>query len=79
VIALTDLKQIPAETLLLTVVGEDDRLVRDIDAKWIFIESTHVTPENKSFVTLVSDDHGHPALDANHMAPVTWTRLDALD
>jgi hypothetical protein len=37
-----DLEQIPAETLLLTVVGDDDRLVRDIDAKRIFIESTRV-------------------------------------
>jgi pimeloyl-ACP methyl ester carboxylesterase len=80
VIEMADLKQIPAETLLLTVVGDDDRLVRDIDAKRIFIESTRVPLENKSFITLLSDDHGHPALNANHMAPVTWMgKLDALD
>jgi acetyl esterase/lipase len=79
-IELADLKQIPAETLLLTVVGDDDRLVRDIDAKRIFIESARVPLENKSFITLLSDDHGRPALNANHMAPVTWAgKTDALD
>jgi len=36
-IDLADLSQIPAETLvLLTVNGDSDRLVRDIDAKRIF-------------------------------------------
>jgi pimeloyl-ACP methyl ester carboxylesterase len=81
VIGLSDLKQIPADTLLLSVVGEDDRLVRDVDAKRIFNESTQVPLENKNFITLVSDDHGSPALRANHMAPVAWTNrtVDALD
>jgi len=72
---LADLSQIPAETLLLTVTGDEDHIVRDIDAKRIFNESTHVPLANKDYVTLVSDDHGLPALKANHMAPVAWAPL----
>jgi acetyl esterase/lipase len=75
-IELADLKQIPAATLLLTVVGDHDRLVRDIDAKRIFNESTGVPLRNKNFITLVSDDHGRPALDANHLAPVAVNALE---
>jgi pimeloyl-ACP methyl ester carboxylesterase len=74
---LTDLSQIPEDTLLITVVGDADRVVRDIDAKRIFRESTQVPAANKSYVTLVSDDHGQPALRANHFAPVAWAPLPA--
>jgi acetyl esterase/lipase len=71
-IDLADLSQIPADTLLLTVVGDQDHLVRDIDAKRIFRESTQVPIANKNYVTLRSDNHGEPALVANHMAPTAW-------
>ena len=37
--------------------------------------STKVPLANKNFVTLVSDNHGQPALKANHMAPVAWSQL----
>jgi pimeloyl-ACP methyl ester carboxylesterase len=74
-IELADLSQIPADTLLLTVTGDRDHLVRDIDAKRIFNESSHVALTNKNFVTLVSDDHGQPALKATHMAPVAWAQM----
>jgi pimeloyl-ACP methyl ester carboxylesterase len=74
-IELADLSQIPADTLLLTVTGDQDHLVRDVDAKRIFNESTQVSPANKNYVTLVSDDHGQPALKATHMAPVALAEL----
>ena len=74
-IELDDLSQILPGTLLLTVTGDNDRLVRDVDAKRIFNESTKVPLANKNFVTLVSDNHGQPALKANHMAPVAWSQL----
>jgi pimeloyl-ACP methyl ester carboxylesterase len=74
-IQLINLSQIPADTLLLTVTGDQDHLVRDIDAKRIFNESTQVILTNKNYVTLVSDDHGQPALKANHMAPVAWAQM----
>jgi pimeloyl-ACP methyl ester carboxylesterase len=72
---LGDLSQIPPETLLLTVVGDQDHVVRDIDAKRIFNESRQVPPANKSYVTMVSDDHGRPALKADHLAPVAFAPL----
>jgi acetyl esterase/lipase len=74
-IELADLSQIPAATLLLTVAGEDDRLARDVDAKRIFNEATSLPLANKDYVTLVSDDHGRPALKADHFAPVAWAPL----
>ncbi len=74
-IQLEDLSQIPSNTLLLTVTGDQDQLVGDTDAKKIFKESTQVLPANKNYVTLVSDDHGLPALKANHMAPVAFAPL----
>jgi len=67
---LADLSRIPADTLLLAVAGDRDRLARDVDAKRIFRESTRVPLDNKDFVMLVSDDHGQPALNASHFAPV---------
>jgi pimeloyl-ACP methyl ester carboxylesterase len=68
-IPLANLKQIPAETLLLSVAGDEDTLVRDTDAKRIYYESARVPASNKDYVTLVSDSHGTPALQASHRAP----------
>jgi acetyl esterase/lipase len=80
-IPLADLRNVPATTLILTVVGDQDRLARDVDAKRIFEEATHVPRENKNFVTLVSDAHGKPALAASHLAPLSAAaqKADALD
>ena len=72
-VPLADLKKIPAETLLLTLAGDEDTLVRDTDAKRIYYESTRIPARNKDFITLVSDSHGTPALLASHRAP---TALD---
>jgi len=86
-ITLEDLSRIPKETLLISVVGDNDNIAGSTDAKRIFRESTQIPLENKNFVTLVSDAHGQPALRANHFAPVlsnalnyygTWKLLDAL-
>ncbi|HTD29602.1 MAG TPA: alpha/beta hydrolase [Xanthomonadaceae bacterium] len=78
-IELADLSKVPARTLLLTVAGDDDHIVRDIDAKRIFIESTQVPAANKDYITLVSDDHGRPALHADHMAPLAWAQMPGMD
>src|SRR6185503_3590029 len=53
-IPLADLKKIPAETLLLAIAGDQDTLVRDVDAKRVYYESTRVPASNKDYVTLVS-------------------------
>ena len=66
---LADLKKIPSEMLLLALVGDQDTLVGDRDAKRVYAESTRVSAENKDFITLVTDAHGTPALQASHRAP----------
>lgn len=68
-VPLADLAKIPAETLLLAVAGDQDTLVRDFDAKRVYHESTRVPESNKDYVTLVTDTHGTPALQASHRAP----------
>jgi pimeloyl-ACP methyl ester carboxylesterase len=73
-VQLADLKKIPAETLLLTVAGDQDALVRDTDAKRIYYESTRVSSQNKDFITLVSDLHGQPELVASHRAPTAMNK-----
>ena len=59
-IQLADLSQIPAQTLLLSVAGDRDQLVNDVDAKRIFNESTQVSSTNKNY--------GKPSLSADHLA-----------
>jgi pimeloyl-ACP methyl ester carboxylesterase len=73
-VPLADLKQIPAETLLLAVAGDQDTLVRDTDAKRIYYESTRIPAANKDFVMLVSDTHGQPTLLASHRAPTAMDK-----
>ena len=73
-VPLADLKKIPADTLLLAIAGDQDGLVRDTDAKRIYYESTHVSAQNKDFITLVSDTHGQPALLASHRAPTAMDK-----
>jgi pimeloyl-ACP methyl ester carboxylesterase len=68
-VPLADLKKIPAETLLLSLAGDQDTLVRDTDAKRIYYESKRISAANKDFITLISDSHGRPALQASHRAP----------
>jgi pimeloyl-ACP methyl ester carboxylesterase len=68
-VPLADLKKIPPETLLLSLAGDQDTLVRDADAKRIYYESTRVSANNKDYITLVSDSHGTPVLQASHRAP----------
>jgi pimeloyl-ACP methyl ester carboxylesterase len=68
-VPLADLKKLPPETLLLAIAGDQDTLVRDTDAKRIYYESTRISADNKDFITMVSDSHGRPALQASHRAP----------
>ncbi len=71
-IPLADLKKIPAEALLLAIAGDQDTLVKDVDARRVYKESTRVPANNKDYVTLVSDSHGTPALLAGHRAPTAF-------
>ena len=70
-IPLADMSGIAEGTLLLTVIGDTDRVVRDVNAKKIYYGASRVSADDKDFVTLVSDGHGSPALNADHFAPCT--------
>jgi len=76
---LADFSQIPASTLLLCVSGAEDSL--GTDAPFCFYQATNVPLDNKDHVTLNSDNHGTPALVADHFAPNCLTAADvnALD
>jgi pimeloyl-ACP methyl ester carboxylesterase len=63
------LADIPATTLLIVVVGEEDLVVGDHRARQIFTEATSVPRSRKRFVLFRSDRHGFPPLIAEHTAP----------
>jgi acetyl esterase/lipase len=64
-----DLTTIPAQTLLLIAVGADDHLAYEKSGLEIYAATSQVPTTNKNVIELVSDDHGTPALIANHAAP----------
>jgi pimeloyl-ACP methyl ester carboxylesterase len=63
---LADLSILPPALLLVTVAGDDDDFVGDVDARKVYTTATNVLPENKNHVRVFSDDHGTPALRADH-------------
>ncbi|MFH0889108.1 MAG: alpha/beta hydrolase [Planctomycetota bacterium] len=73
VIELAELSKISSSTLMLNVVGDNDRVVGDNDAKKILEESTLIPAENKNLVIVVSDYYGKPALVANHFSPIGFS------
>ncbi|MCL6583855.1 MAG: alpha/beta hydrolase fold domain-containing protein [bacterium] len=68
-VPLENLSMIPSDTLLLTVVGDQDFIAGDRAAKEIFYRSSQIPLEKKDFVIMLSDYHGHPPLKADHFAP----------
>lgn len=68
-IALADLSAIPAETLILTVIGDRDARAADVAARRLLREADAVPVERKLFLRALSDDHGFPALAATLAAP----------
>jgi dienelactone hydrolase len=61
--------KIPADTLLVVTVAEDDRVVGDARARQIFTEATAVPLSRKKYILYRSDLHGTPRLIAHHLAP----------
>jgi pimeloyl-ACP methyl ester carboxylesterase len=66
---LQDLSVLPPSLLLVAVAADDDDFVRDIDARKVYRGAVNVAEENKNYVRMFSDDHGAPALTADHRAP----------
>lgn len=73
---MEDLSKISAGTLTLVIVGDEDHVVGDETAKMIFGSLKQIPPEKKNYVTLMTDDHGSPALVAGHLAPIAMEILD---
>ena len=73
---MADLGKISPDTLVQVIVGEDDRLAGDDTAKMIFAHINQVPDQKKDYVILMSDDHGSPAIVANHFAPVALETVD---
>jgi acetyl esterase/lipase len=71
-----DFTKIPAATLTLIIVGDRDMVARQDTAKEIYGLLGHIPDDRKSYVMLISDDHGSPPLIANHGAPVGRDVLD---
>lgn len=71
------LSLIPASTLMIVAVGEDDLLVGDLRGRQIFAQATAVPRSHKRYVVFRSDRHGSPPLIAEHTAPTSANhRLD---
>lgn len=68
-VPLADLSTLPSDTLMLILVGQDDTSVGTLDGERILHESTSVPVSDKALFMLHSDDHGSPALIANHYTP----------
>jgi len=68
-VPLADLSMLPPDTLMLILVGQDDTSVGTFDGERILHESTSVSASSKALLMLHSDDHGTPALIANHFTP----------
>lgn len=68
-VPLADLSHLPADMLMIILVGQEDTSVGTHDGERILHESTSVPEANKALFMLHSDDHGIPALIANHYTP----------
>ncbi len=77
-----DFANIPADTLMLVVVGENDIAVGNGSGKIIFNNATQIPLSNKDFVIQVTDTYGEPDIVADHLAPVClpfFSTVDAMD
>ena len=68
------LQRIPASTLLLVAVGEDDFLVGDLRGRQIFAQAGAIPRSRKRYLLFRSDRHGFPPLIAEHTAPTGANR-----
>ena len=60
--------RIPAQTLLLAVIGSDDRVAPDETSGQVLAVSVNVPAESKTVLRIYSDYHGCPRLIASHLA-----------
>lgn len=68
-IPLGDLSTIPADTMLITIIGDKDARAADAASKRLHREAVTVKQDKKLFLRALSDDHGFPAISATLAAP----------
>jgi hypothetical protein len=73
------LSQIPASLKMLMIVGDRDQIVGDLSARLLWRLTPQIAETNKDYITLVSDEHGSPALVASHFVPSSGAQLNALN
>lgn len=71
---LADQSKIAANTLMFALVGDQDRIVGDDDARRIITETRQVPAQNKRLILQISDTRGLPPMWASHSAPVAFER-----
>jgi hypothetical protein len=71
-----DFSQIPTSTLVQVIVGDRDHIAGQDTARLIYSRLGQIPAGNKDYITLISDDHGSPALVANHRVPIATVVLD---
>ena len=77
-----DLSRIETATKLLLIVGEDDDFVGARPAQLAWEQTAQIPADNRDYLVARSDDHGTPALVADHSFPSnagSLTEVDALD
>jgi len=67
---LNSLDQMPPDTLVLLVVGDEDNVVGADGAESILGGLGHIPPQNIDFVTVQSDRRGSSPLVADHFSPL---------
>ena len=70
---LENLTNIPSNTLILTMAGDQDNWVGDQDAKNIIRNTIQIPRQNKDFVMMMTDKHGYPPITADHFFPLAST------
>lgn len=80
-VRLGPLADIPPDTRLLMVVGEDDGVVGDDAARVLWHAVPQIPPDRRAYVEFGTDSHGLPRLETDHNLPQTDFpgRLDAYD
>jgi len=81
-VPVAKLELVPATTLSLVVVGSDDTVVGEIGARVIWAGTGQIPDARRDYVEINSDDHGDPALSADHFQASSddmGGEVDALD
>lgn len=67
---LENVTNMPENTLILTLAGDQDNWVGDQDARRIIRETIQIPQENKDFILMNTDDHGYPPIRGDHFSPL---------